>query len=44
MDIHFSYKNLTGEMDYDKITEALEVAENKFDQEFEERFVNTHKK
>jgi hypothetical protein len=32
MDIHFSYKNLTGEMDYDATTEALKTAENKFDQ------------
>jgi hypothetical protein len=43
MDIHFSYKNLTGEMDYEKTTQALKEAEEKFDQEFEERFVNGKK-
>lgn len=44
MDIHFSYNNLTGEMDYDKVSDALNQAEDKFDKEFEERFVNNKKK
>ena len=30
-------------MDFDKTTEALKQAEEKFDQEFEERFVNGKK-
>jgi hypothetical protein len=40
LDLHFAYRNLTGEMDFDKTTEALKAAEERFDAEFEQRFVN----